>query len=129
MKITFRQSQHPKLHGFLAFHARRESSATTRAMGRTISHSYTYLGTPLRELATLSKLTGGTPSSFGMAMRLCTASAPQATTHDTMAVVVHSGGGLRMRKSLKLKSWSASSADASSVGEALVRLGSGRGMM
>ena len=59
---------------------------------------------------TRSKLTLATPSIFGMAITLCAARAPQATTLVMVAVVVHCGGGLRMRRSSKSMSSSSSSA-------------------
>ena len=83
-----------------------------RSLARSLEkmHFTTYFGTNREDEETRSKLTLATPSIFGMAITLCAARAPQATTLVMVAVVVHCGGGLRMRRSSKSMSSSSSSA-------------------
>ena len=83
----------------------------------------TYLGAKRAHPVILSKLTFGTPSSVGMVTMLCAASAPQARTLDTLAVVVHASGGRRMRKSSN--STSSSSNSSSGFGRGMTSPASG----
>ena len=83
----------------------------------------TYLGAKRAHPVILSKLTFGTPSSLGMVTMLCAASAPQARTLDTLAVVVHASGGRRMRKSSN--STSSSSNSSSGFGRGMTSPASG----